>query len=206
MVSDKTRREAFITQNLGLVHACAGRFRGRGIEYDDLYGAGCMGLVKACDNFDPERGVCFSTYAVPVILGEIKKLFRDGGTVKVSRSLKELSLKINAERERCLKRTGQEPGVTELAETLGTTPEQIALAIRAALPMESPEEALSDRIGLSEVMDRLDSGDRQLIRLRFFAGRTQSETARVLGTTQVQISRRERRILKWMREQLLEAQ
>ena len=218
MVSDKTRREAFITQNLGLVHACAGRFRGRGIEYDDLYGAGCMGLVKACDNFDPERGVCFSTYAVPVILGEIKKLFRDGGTVKVSRSLKELSLKINAERERCLKRTGQEPGVTELAETLGTTPEQIALAIRAALPtlsltpvddegglrefdvpVESPEEALSDRIGLA-------SGDRQLIRLRFFAGRTQSETARVLGTTQVQISRRERRILKWMREQLLEAQ
>ena len=224
MVSDKTRREAFITQNLGLVHACAGRFRGRGIEYDDLYGAGCMGLVKACDNFDPERGVCFSTYAVPVILGEIKKLFRDGGTVKVSRSLKELSLKINAERERCLKRTGQEPGVTELAETLGTTPEQIALAIRASLPalsvtatdgedglkecvvpIDSPEEALSDRIGLAEVMGRLSEGDRRLIRLRFFAGRTQSETARVLGTTQVQISRRERRILKWMREQLLEA-
>ena len=191
-------REEFIERNLGLVHACAGRFKGRGIEYEELYAAGCLGLVKACDGFDTGRGVCFSTYAVPVILGEIKKLFRDGGTVKVSRSLKELSLKINAERERCLKRTGQEPGVTELAETLGTTPEQIAL--------DSPEEALSDRIGLAEVMDRLDSGDRQLIRLRFFAGRTQSETARVLGTTQVQISRRERRILKWMREQLLEAQ
>lgn len=216
-------REEFIERNLGLVHACAGRFKGRGIEYEELYAAGCLGLVKACDGFDTGRGVCFSTYAVPVILGEIKKLFRDGGTVKVSRSLKELSLKINAERERCLKRTGQEPGVTELAETLGTTPEQIALAIRAALPtlsltpvddedglrefdvpVESPEEALSDRIGLAEVMDRLDSGDRQLIRLRFFAGRTQSETARVLGTTQVQISRRERRILKWMREQLFE--
>ena len=83
MVSDKTRRDAFIEQNLGLVHACAGRFRGRGIEYDDLYSAGCMGLVKACDNFDESRGVCFSTYAVPVILGEIKKLFRDSGTVKV---------------------------------------------------------------------------------------------------------------------------
>ena len=224
MVTDKTRRSEFIEQNLGLVHSCAGRFRGRGIEYDDLYSAGCMGLVKACDAFDPERGVCFSTYAVPVILGEIKKLFRDGGTVKVSRSLKELSLKINQERERCLKRTGQEPGVTELAGTLGTTPEQIALAIRASLPalsltptddedglkefdvpIDSPEEALSDRIGLAEVMDRLSDGDRQLIRLRFFAGRTQSETARVLGTTQVQISRRERRILKWMREQLLEA-
>ena len=181
-------------------------------------------LRAVCDGFDTGRGVCFSTYAVPVILGEIKKLFRDGGTVKVSRSLKELSLKINQERERCLKRTGQEPGVTELAETLGTTPEQIALAIRASLPalsltptddedglkefdvpIDSPEEALSDRIGLAEVMDRLSDGDRQLIRLRFFAGRTQSETARVLGTTQVQISRRERRILKWMREQLLEA-
>ena len=142
---------------------------------------------------------------MPVILGEIKKLFRDGGTVKVSRSLKELSLKINAERERCLKRTGQEPSVTELAETLDTTPEQIALAIRAALPtlsltptddedgqkefdvpVDSPEEELSDRIGLAEVMDKLNTDDR-------------------LGTTQVQISRRERRILKWMREQLLDA-
>ena len=94
-------REEFIERNLGLVHACAGRFKGRGIEYEELYAAGCLGLVKACDGFDTGRGVCFSTYAVPVILGEIKKLFRDGGTVKVSRSLKELSLKINAERERC---------------------------------------------------------------------------------------------------------
>lgn len=215
-------RAEFIEKNLGLVHACAGRFKGRGIEYEELYAAGCLGLVKACDGFDTARGVCFSTYAVPVILGEIKKLFRDGGTVKVSRSLKELSLKINAERERCLKKTGQEPGVTQLAETLQTTPEQIALAIRASLPtlsltptddedgqkewdvpVDSPEETLSDRIGLAEVMDKLSPQDRQMIRLRFFGGRTQSETARVLGTTQVQISRRERKILKWMRAQLL---
>ncbi|MGN0686052.1 sigma-70 family RNA polymerase sigma factor [Subdoligranulum variabile] len=215
-------RAEFIEKNLGLVHACAGRFKGRGIEYEELYSAGCLGLVKACDGFDTGRGVCFSTYAVPVILGEIKKLFRDGGTVKVSRSLKELSLKINAERERCLKKTGQEPGITQLAETLQTTPEQIALAIRASLPtlsltptddedgqkewdvpVDSPEETLSDRIGLAEVMDKLSPQDRQMIRLRFFGGRTQSETARVLGTTQVQISRRERKILKWMRAQLL---
>lgn len=215
-------RTEFIEKNLGLVHACAGRFKGRGIEYEELYSAGCLGLVKACDGFDTGRGVCFSTYAVPVILGEIKKLFRDGGTVKVSRSLKELSLKINAERERCLKKTGQEPGITQLAETLQTTPEQIALAIRASLPtlsltptddedgqkewdvpVDSPEETLSDRIGLAEVMDKLSPQDRQMIRLRFFGGRTQSETARVLGTTQVQISRRERKILKWMRAQLL---
>lgn len=218
-------REEFIEKNLGLVHACAGRFKGRGIEYEELYAAGCLGLVKACDGFDTARGVCFSTYAVPVILGEIKKLFRDGGTVKVSRSLKELSLKINAERERRLKRYGEEPCITELAEALHTTPEQVALAIRAALPtlsltptdgedglkefdvpVDSPEEMLSDRIGLAEVMDKLDASDRRLIRLRFYAGRTQSETARCLGTTQVQISRRERRILKWMREQLLEAE
>lgn len=215
-------RAEFIEKNLGLVHACAGRFKGRGIEYEELYSAGCLGLVKACDGFDTGRGVCFSTYAVPVILGEIKKLFRDGGTVKVSRSLKELSLKINAEREQCLKKTGQEPGITQLAETLQTTPEQIALAIRASLPtlsltptddedgqkewdvpVDSPEETLSDRIGLAEVMDKLSPQDRQMIRLRFFGGRTQSETARVLGTTQVQISRRERKILKWMRAQLL---
>lgn len=218
---DRIPREEFIQRNLGLARTCAGRFIGRGIEYEDLYAAGCLGLVKACDGFDPERGVCFSTYAVPVILGEIKKLFRDGGTVKVSRSLKELGLKINAERERCLKQTGTEPGVTQLAETLGTTPEQIAMAIRAAMPVvsltptesedgnrewdipvDSPEEKLSERIGLREVLDKLPPQDRALIRLRFFGGKTQSETAKVLHTTQVQISRRERKILKWMRLEL----
>ena len=222
MVSDKTRRDAFIEQNLGLVHACAGRFRGRGMEYDDLYSAGCMGLVKACDHFDENRGVCFSTYAVPVILGEIKKLFRNGGTVKVSRTIKELGLKINARREQCLKQTGCEPTVGELAQALNTTPEQIALAIRASLPtvsltpadgedglrewdvpVDSPEEVLSERISLREVLDKLPPADFDLIRMRYFAGRTQSETARQLGTTQVQVSRRERKILTWMRLQLL---
>lgn len=223
MVSDKTRRSAFIEQNLGLVHACAGRFRGRGIEYDDLYSAGCMGLVKACDGFDESRGVCFSTYAVPVILGEIKKLFRDGGTVKVSRSLKELGLKVSALRENIVKNTGAEPTVAQLAQALGERPEQVALAIRAGqpalsltpaadeeegrqldIPVDSPEEDLADRIGLEEVLSALPPPDRALIYLRFFSGKTQSETARVLGTTQVQISRRERKILKEMRRQLLE--
>lgn len=218
---ETTPRAEFIQNNLGLVHACAGRFRNRGIEYEELYAAGCLGLVKACDGFDASRGLCFSTYAVPVILGEIKKLFRDGGTVKVSRSLKELGLRINAERERCLKRTGTEPSVTQLAETLDTTPEQVAMAIRASLPVlsltpadsedggrewdvpvDSPEEMLSERISLNEVMDKLPPSDRLLIRLRFFGGRTQSETAKVLHTTQVQISRRERKILKWMRQEL----
>lgn len=218
----ETPRAEFIQNNLGLVHSCAGRFHGRGIEYEELYAAGCLGLVKACEGFDPDRGLCFSTYAVPVILGEIKKLFRDGGTVKVSRSLKELGLKINVERERALKVTGNEPTVNELAERLGAAPEQVAMAIRAALPtlsltpgededglrewdipIDPPEESLVDRIGLREVLARLEPNDRLLIRLRFFGGRTQAETAGVLGTTQVQVSRRERKILKHMRAELL---
>ena len=216
-------REEFIQNNLGLVHACAGRFRGRGIEYDDLYAAGCMGLVKAYDGFDGERGVQFSTYAVPVILGEIKKLFRDGGTVKVSRSLKELGLKVNAVREQMLKASGVEPTVSQLAERLEVKPEQVALAIKASQPalsltpagdedagrelditVESPEEELADRISLGEVLRSLPVQDQQLIVLRFYKGKTQSETARYLGTTQVQISRRERKILKQLRMQLLQ--
>ena len=215
-------REAFIQQNLGLVHACAGRFRGRGIEYDDLYGAGCLGLIKACDGFDTGRGVCFSTYAVPVILGEIKKLFRDGGSIKVSRSLKELGLKINALRERVVKQTGTEPGVEWLAKELDADPDTVALAIQASLPaisltpaddedagrqwdlpVESPEEALADRIGLETVMAGLPQQDQLLLRLRFYAELTQAETAKRLNTTQVQISRRERKLLAQMRVSLL---
>ena len=223
MVSDKTRRDAFIEQNLGLVHACAGRFRGRGMEYDDLYSAGSMGLVKACDHFDENRGVCFSTYAVPVILGEIKKLFRDGGTVKVSRSLKELGMRVQAAREHHMKLCGTEPTLSQLAEELDEPVENITLAIQAAqpamsltpentedgdrqldIPVDSPEEALAERISLEEVLRALPEQDQQLIRLRFYGNKTQSETAKVLYTTQVQISRRERRILSLLRRRLLE--
>lgn len=215
-------REKFIENNLGLVHACAGRFRGRGIEYDDLYSAGCMGLIKAYDGFDEERGVQFSTYAVPVILGEMKKLFRDGGSVKVSRSIKELGLKVSAARERLMKQTGNEPTINQIAQIVDAKPEQVALAIRANqpalsltpvsddengrevdIPIESPEEELADRISLQEVLSALSAEDRQLIFLRFFSGKTQSETAQIIGTTQVQVSRRERKILKSMRGQLL---
>lgn len=222
MVSDKTRRKSFIEQNLGLVHSCAGRFRGRGIEYDDLYSAGCMGLVKACDNFDTSRGVCFSTYAVPVILGEIKKLFRDGGTVKVSRSLKELGMRVQAAREHHMKICGAEPTLSQLAEELDEPVENITLAVQAAqpavsltpengedgdrqldIPVESPEEALADKISLAEVIEALPEQDKQLIRLRFYGNKTQSETAKLLHTTQVQISRRERKILSQLRRQLL---
>ena len=206
MVTDKTRREAFITQNLGLVHACAGRFRGRGMEYDDLYSAGCVGLIKAYDNFDESRGVCFSTYAVPV-----------------SRSLKELGMRVQAAREHTMKLCGAEPTLQQLAEQLDEPIENVALAIQAAqpamsltpeggedgdrqldIPVESPEEELADRISLAEVIEALPEQDKQLIRLRFYGNRTQSETAKALHTTQVQISRRERKILIRLRARLLE--
>lgn len=221
-MTDTKNREEFIQQNLGLVHACAGRFRSRGIEYDDLYAAGCVGLIKAYDGFDWGRGVCFSTYAVPVILGEIKKLFRDGGTVKVSRSVKELGIKASAVREKLLKEMGSEPTVSQIAQRLNASAEQVAMALKAGLPaisltpagendgnreldipIDSPEEELTDRISLQEVMLRLSPEEQKLIRLRYFCGRTQSETARMLNTTQVQISRRERKLLGLMRRQLI---
>ena len=214
-------REEFIQNNLGLVHACAGRFRGRGIEYDDLYSAGCMGLVKAYDGFDEGRGVQFSTYAVPVILGEIKKLFRDGGTVKVSRSLKELSLKVTRGRERLAVSLGRDPTLEEVAAALDLTREEVVeglgvaappLSLTAAtedgesqidLPVPSPEERLSDRLALRQILRELPDRDRRLIVLRYYLGKTQTQTAAVLGMTQVQVSRREKKLLAAMREQLL---
>ena len=125
-VMDNTAdRDTLITENMGLVHSCAHRFAGRGIEYEDLFQAGCMGLVKAFDAFDRERGVRFSTYAVPVILGEMKRLFRDGGAVKISRSLKELSLKATREREKFILKVGMEPTVSELGKVLLVSDEEV---------------------------------------------------------------------------------
>lgn len=212
---------AFIEQNLGLVHLCANRFRGKGIEYEDMYSAGCIGLLKAAKAFDESRGVRFSTYAVPVILGEIKRLFRDGGTIKVSRSLKELSLKTVRLREKIIKETGKDPPVSELAEKLSTTPEMISEALCVStppvsltadyddnhseidIPVPSPDEEIGDFISLSQVMSELPSDDRKLIYMRYFENKTQSDTAKTLGMTQVQVSRREKKLLGQMREVLL---
>ena len=216
-------RAAFIEENLGLVHACAGRFRGRGMEYDDLYAAGCVGLIKAYDGFDESRGLCFSTYAVPVILGEIKKLFRDGGAVKVSRSLKELGMKAGILRERFLKEYGREPSIGEMAQRLEGCKEQLAQAVNASLPtvsltpvsdeeggkefdipQESCEEHLTDLLSLKSVMSSLEKEERMLLYWRFFQNKTQSETAVKLRTTQVQVSRKERKLIEKMRRMMLE--
>lgn len=210
--------DKFIEENLGLVHALANRFRGRGIEYEELYSAGCMGLVKAAKGFDEERGLKFSTYAVPVILGEIKRLFRDGGTVKVSRGLKELSLKVSRRREEVLK-TGRDPTISELSEYFGVSPEQITEAISAALPtisltgadedgseydlpVEPPQAKATELIALEQCLSRLCAQDRRLVYLRYWRGLTQSEVGREIGMTQVQVSRRERRLLEELRREL----
>lgn len=138
-------------ENLGLVHLCANRFRGRGIEYDDLYSAGCIGLLKAAEAFDCERGVKFSTYAVPVILGEIKRLFRDGGTVKVSRSLKELSLKAVRVRDEMSKELGREPTLSELGKKLDTDECAIAEALSVSLPPVSLTDSSEEGGGQIDV-------------------------------------------------------
>ncbi len=214
----KLTRDEFINRNLPLVHSLANRFRGRGIDYEDLFSAGSVGLVKAYDNFDESRGLCFSTYAVPVILGEIKRLFRDGGSVKMSRSLKELSVKAARARDELCK-AGGEPTVSELAEYLGVTPEEAAEAVAAGtpalsltcaedggefdLPSESRENSIIDRLALRQCLDELPEEDRDLLVLRYFRGKTQSETAQILGMTQVGVSRRERRLLDGLRKQLI---
>ncbi len=221
-MSDREKnRDTVIEKNLGLVHACATRFKGRGIEYEDMFQAGCMGLVKAYDAFDESRGVKFSTYAVPVILGEIKRLFRDGGSVKVSRSLKELSLKVVRERERLSLLLGFEPSVNKIAEVLSITPEEVSEAICAShLPLsltptdeeggsqidvvvESEEENISNRLSLIKIVSRFDERDRELINLRFYKNKTQTETAKSLNMTQVQVSRREKKLLSIIREKML---
>ena len=211
-------RDEVIEGNLPLVHKLANRFRGRGVEYEELYAAGCVGLVKAVDRFEPERGLCFSTYAVPVILGEIRRLFRDGGSVKISRSLKELSVK--AARVRDQLSANGEPRISDIAQALGVTPEEAAEALCAGIPpvsldhggedgeplpvpSASGEDALIDRLALRQCLSELSGEDREILMLRYFRRKTQCETAQILGMTQVMVSRRERKLLKELREQLV---
>lgn len=212
-------REEFIKENLGLVHACAHKLSGKGAEYDDLFGAGCVGLIKAFDGFDESLGFKFSTYAVPVILGEMKRLWRDGGSVKISRSVKELSSKISKEESDFSKRNGREPTISELSKALGKSEEEITEAICASQPTvslnsfeespfsskesESCEESICEKISLREAVLRLEEREREIVELRFYKLKTQTETANALGMTQVQISRKEKKILEKLRRLLL---
>ncbi len=215
-------RDSFINSNIGLVHSCCKKFVGRGIEYDDLFQVGCIGLIKAVDGFDETRGLCFSTYAVPVILGEIKRMFRDGGSVKVSRSLRELSAKIKYEQEKALKQNNKDLSVQELAQLLAVSPEEIAESLCATQPtvsltyesedgvyevdlaVENNGDMLTDKLMLGELIERLPEQERRLIQLRYFGFKTQNETAQALSMTQVQVSRAEKKILMSLRNMLNE--
>ena len=214
------KTEVKAEENLGLVHLCANRFRGRGIDYEELYSAGCLGLLKAVKAFDGDRGVKFSTYAVPVILGEIKRLFRDGGTIRVSRSLKELSMKIQRICQEFASKEGREPVISELSVLTGASEADISEALCSAqptvsltssedeggqsdIPVEAHDEQILDILALRQIMDRLSKEDRMLLELRYFKNMTQTAAAKILGMTQVQVSRREKKLLKQMREELI---
>lgn len=212
----KENRDKMIEDNIGLVHSIAKRFTGRGVDYEDLFQTGCVGLIKAVDNFDESKGFKFSTYAVPVIMGEIRRIFRDGGAIKVSRALKEKSVKAQMLRERFAKRELREPTVSELSDMLGCGVDETAEILNVINPMLSLDsfgedgsesldvpfdnrEEIFDRISVMQVMEKLSDEERFIINSRYFNGKTQSETAQKLGVSQVQVSRKEKDILKKLR-------
>lgn len=213
-------RDQKIVDNLGLVHSIANRFRNRGVEYDDLYQAGCVGLIKAIDNFDESKGFALSTYAVPVIMGEIKRIFRDGGPIKVSRSLKEKSIKVQAIRDKFINKELREPTISELAELADLQVEELSEILNILNPVMSlsmitddgdeemdipidDSDKLFDRLSINQVMKTLTVKEQLLIQYRFYEGKTQTQTAKLLGISQVQVSRKEKSILMKLREKLI---
>ena len=216
---DREACEQAVIENNGLIWSVVRRYYGRGVEPDDLYQLGCLGFLKAVQGFDFTYGTCFSTYAVPKIAGEIRRFLRDDGTVKVSRSIREQAQLLYSARERLRQELGREPALSELSETTGLTPEAIArteiatdtpeslqretadgLTLEGMLGTEAPEETLVERIALRQAVDALPEKERMTILLRYFKGLTQQQTARILGVSQVQISRLERRGLQRLRE------
>jgi len=219
---DGQAEAALVSDNLALVKSVVRRYLYRGVEYDDLYQLGCVGLVKAIQNFDASYGVRFSTYAVPLIAGEIKRFLRDDGMVKVSRSVKELAVRAEQLSEATAATTGRAMTVTELAEALGASPEDVAMALDAVLPVQSLsaplgddeksaerldfvedsacEELYLDRLFVKDLLSLLEARERKIIVLRYFRDQTQQQVAHALGISQVQVSRLENRILKKLRD------
>lgn len=215
----KSERDLMIENNLGLVYSIAKRFVGRGVDYEDLVQNGCVGLIKAVDNFDFSKGYKFSTYAVPVIMGEIKRLFRDGGAIKVSRSLKEKSMRAQSLKEKFIRQKMREPTVGELSELLGCDVNETAEILNVINPMISlssfgedgnsefdlpvdEDDRLFDHLSLSQVLQTLDEKEKAIIDYRYYRGKTQTATAQALGVSQVQISRKEKAVLRKLRERL----
>lgn len=224
---DKLAQNILVEKNIGLVWSIVRRFQNRGYETDDLFQIGCIGLIKAISKFDTSFDVKFSTYAVPMIIGEIKRFLRDDGMIKVSRSLKEASNKARIAKEVMSKEMGREPTIGEIAERLNIPVEELVMAVEAGHAPESlfnpvgdgensslllidklyddcndNENDIIDKIALRQVMDTLRPREKQIIILRYFKEKTQVQIAKMLGISQVQVSRIEKKILEDIRERI----
>lgn len=219
---DREAGETLINENTGLIWSVARRFIGRGTETDDLYQLGCLGFLKAVEGFDLEFGTQFSTYAVPKIAGEIRRFLRDDGTVKVSRTLKEQAAAIKSMRNQLTTALGREPTIQEISNQTGLTPEEIALAETATACTESihrqmgeegfslenvltdteSEEKLLEKIALRQAIDKLPEREKMVIQLRYFHSLTQERVSKVLGVSQVQVSRIEKKALGCLKQLL----
>ncbi len=225
---DADARSAIVEHNMGLIWSIVRRFHNRGYDPEDLFQIGSIGLIKAADKFDPSYNVKFSTYAVPMILGEIKRYLRDDGIIKVSRSIKETSNKVRYAREEMSKQLGREPSLSEISARTGFSSEEIAMASEASMtpgylydcqqeagdshPMlietiqsedGENETGIVDRLALRQALGSLKQRDRQIIMLRYFKEKTQVQIAKMLGISQVQVSRIEKRILKDIKSKLI---
>ena len=216
--------EAIIEENMGLVRSIALRFRDRGTDYEDLVQIGIIGMMKAVRSFDPGREVVFSTYAVPLIMGEIKRHLRDDGPVKVSRVYKKLSVELGRARNKILTDEGREPSISELAQICGISVEDAAVALETVNPIASLSETfgedekltlesqlastdreierLNDKIALSQAISRLPRDWQKIITLRYYRNLTQQQVANIMGLSQVKVSREEKKILGVLREEL----
>ncbi len=225
---DKQAQATLVEKNVGLVWSIVKRFQNRGYEIDDLYQIGSIGLIKAINKFDASYDVKFSTYAVPMIIGEIKRFIRDDGIIKVSRSLKEIASKARITKEILSKELGREPSVNEVSERMNVSPEELVLALEAGCTPESlystvgegdntpillidrinadnnsSEVDLIDKIAIRQILDSLDTRERQIIILRYFKEKTQVQIAKLLGISQVQVSRIEKKILKDIKHKMI---
>ncbi|WP_027627063.1 RNA polymerase sporulation sigma factor SigF [Ruminiclostridium cellobioparum] len=225
---DRQAQATLVEKNIGLVWSIVKRFQNRGYEVDDLYQIGSIGLIKAINKFDISYDVKFSTYAVPMIIGEIKRFIRDDGIIKVSRSLKEIASKARITKEIISKELGREPSVNEIAERMNVSPEELVLALEAGCTPESlystvgegdntpillidrinadnnsSEVDLIDKIAIRQILDSLDARERQIIILRYFKEKTQVQIAKLLGISQVQVSRIEKKILKDIKHKMI---
>lgn len=224
---EKEVREVLIEQNLGLVHHIVKRFLNRGYDTEDLFQIGVIGLIKAIDKFDPSFDVKFSTYAVPLIAGEIKRFLRDDGMVKVSRTLKENGSRVKYARERLSLRINREPTLQEVSKEAGLTTEEVILAMEANVQVESiyqsvyqndgneiymvdqlvdkgkdEQEKMLNHLVIKQLIEGLPETEQKLIRLRYYQDKTQTEVAKMLGISQVQVSRMEKKILLGLRERM----